>query len=94
MKFNINFTQHTIVATIVLNKNYIVNFIIEGATVEFFRLFSTELPSEPVVSLVCSFDNSKVLKTSILTQHPMPPKYAGKWGTECLNTRFPLPTLL
>ena len=24
----------------------------------------------------------------------MPPKLGGKWGTECLNTRFPLPTLL
>ena len=24
----------------------------------------------------------------------MPPEIGGKWGMECLNTRFPLPTLL
>ena len=24
----------------------------------------------------------------------MPPESGGKWGTECFNTRFPLPTLL
>ena len=24
----------------------------------------------------------------------MPPEFAGKWGTECLSTKFPLPTLL
>ena len=24
----------------------------------------------------------------------VPPEIGGKWGTECLNTRFPLPTLL
>ena len=28
------------------------------------------------------------------TQHTMPPELGGKWGTECLNTRFPLPSLL
>ena len=28
------------------------------------------------------------------TQHTMPPEFGRKWGTECLNTRFPLPTLL
>ena len=28
------------------------------------------------------------------TQHAMPPEIGGKWGTEGLNTRFPLPTLL
>ena len=27
-------------------------------------------------------------------QHAMPPEFGRKWGTECLNTRFPLPTLL
>ena len=30
---------------------------------------------------------------SSATQHAMPPEYGRKWGT-CLNTRFPLPTLL
>ena len=28
------------------------------------------------------------------TQHAMPPEFCRKWGTECLNTRLPLPTLL
>ena len=31
---------------------------------------------------------------SSATQHAMPPEIGKKWGTECLNTRFPLPTLL
>ena len=31
---------------------------------------------------------------SSTSQHAMPPEFGGKWGTECLNTRFPLPTLL
>ena len=29
-----------------------------------------------------------------VAQHAMPPEFGRKWGTECLNTRFPLPTLL
>ena len=28
---------------------------------------------------------------SSATQHAMPPEFGRKWGTECLNTRFPLP---
>ena len=31
---------------------------------------------------------------SSTTQHAMPPELRGKWGTECLNTEFPLPTVL
>ena len=31
---------------------------------------------------------------SSATQHAMPPEFGRKWGTEYLNTRFPLPTLL
>ena len=31
---------------------------------------------------------------SSATQHAMSPKLGGKWGTECLSTRFPLPILL
>ena len=32
---------------------------------------------------------------SSATQHAtMPPEFSRKWGTECLNTTFPLPTLL
>ena len=30
---------------------------------------------------------------SSATQHAMLPEIGGKWETECLNTRFPLPTL-
>ena len=30
---------------------------------------------------------------SFATQHAVPPELGGKWGTECLNTRFPLSTL-
>ena len=29
---------------------------------------------------------------SSATQHAMPPEFGRKWETECLNTRFPLPT--
>ena len=28
---------------------------------------------------------------SSATQHAMPRKFDGMWGTECLNTKFPLP---
>ena len=31
---------------------------------------------------------------SSATQHAIPPELGRKWGTECLYTRFPLPTLL
>ena len=31
---------------------------------------------------------------SSATQHAMRPELGGNWGMECLNTRFPLPTLL
>ena len=31
---------------------------------------------------------------SSATQHAMPPEFGRKWGTECLNTRFPLPNQL
>ena len=31
---------------------------------------------------------------SSATQHVMLPDYGGKWGSECLNTKFPLPALL
>ena len=31
---------------------------------------------------------------SSVIQHIMPPEFDGKWETECLNTRFPLSTLL
>ena len=31
---------------------------------------------------------------SSATQHAMSPEFGGKWGTECLNTRFLQPTLV
>ena len=31
---------------------------------------------------------------SSATQHTLPTEFGGKWGTECLNTRLPLPTML
>ena len=31
---------------------------------------------------------------ALVSQHAMPPELGRKWWTECLNTRFPLPTLL
>ena len=31
---------------------------------------------------------------STATQHAMPPEFGRKWGTECVNTKLPLPTLL
>ena len=37
---------------------------------------------------------SFALVSSPANQNAMPPEIGGKWGTECLNTRFPLPTLL
>ena len=35
---------------------------------------------------------STALKSA--TQHAMPAEFGRKWGMECLNTRFSLPTLL
>ena len=31
---------------------------------------------------------------SSATQYAVPLEFGRKWGTECLNTRFPLPTML
>ena len=31
---------------------------------------------------------------SSATEHAMPQEFGGEWGMECLNTKFPLPTLL
>ena len=36
----------------------------------------------------------QIAALSSATQHAMPPELGGKSGTECLNTRFPLPILL
>ena len=44
-----------------------------------------------IFSLWCRGESAAL---SSATQHTMPPEIGGKWGTECLNTKFPLPTLL
>ena len=36
----------------------------------------------------------KCAALSLATQHTMPSEFGGEWGMECLNTRFPLFTLL
>ena len=38
--------------------------------------------------------SSQSTALSGVTQHARSPEFGGKWGTECLNTRFPLPTQL
>ena len=38
--------------------------------------------------------SSLIAALTSATQHAMPPEFGRKWGTECLNTKFPLPTLL
>ena len=35
-----------------------------------------------------------LVESSSATQHAMPQEFGRKWGTESLNTRFPLSTLL
>ena len=40
-----------------------------------------------------SLFNSLSTALSSATQHAMPPESGRRWGTECLNTRFPLHTL-
>ena len=40
-----------------------------------------------ISSLWCRGESASL---SFATHHAMPPEIGGKWGTECLNTRFPL----
>ena len=44
--------------------------------------------------LYISFSSRQSAALSSATQRAMPPELDGNWGTECLNTRFPLPTLV
>ena len=48
----------------------------------------------PNIKNMYSPNKSKFNDLSFATQHAMPPKFDGKWETECLNTKFPLVTLL
>ena len=47
-----------------------------------------------IFSFLSSGVEGKSAALSSATLHAMPPEIGGKWGTECLKTRFPLPTLL
>ena len=52
-----------------------------------------------IKSTRCGFDPGVETKRGVefrhsTSKHAMPPELGGKWGTECLNTMFPLPTLL
>ena len=42
----------------------------------------------------CLWVRSPLEEMKYLLKHAMPPESGRKWGMECLNTRFPLPTLL
>ena len=44
--------------------------------------------------LFCYFFILVSKQNAALSQHAMPPEFGWKWGTECLSTSFPLPTLL
>ena len=44
-----------------------------------------------IYSLRCREENAAL---SSATQYAIPAEIGGKWGMECLNTRFPLPTML
>ena len=44
-----------------------------------------------ISSLWCRGESAAL---SSATQHAIPPEINGKWGMECLNIRFPMPTLL
>ena len=50
-----------------------------------------------LIKFIFSFFRSVVETIKALsssTQNAMPPQFGGKWGTECLITSFPLPTLM
>ena len=51
-----------------------------------------ELKLIPNIQMYAGVETKRGVK--FRTQHAMPPEFGGKWGGECLNTRFRLPTLL
>ena len=53
----------------------------QGSELLFINIFITSFWGTSAV-LICA------------TQHAMLRKFGGKWGTECINTRFPLPKKL
>ena len=69
---------------------YNYNEASRGARAQSVTVKSTGCGFDPHFALVSR--QSAVLNSA--AQHTTPPQLGGKWGTECLNTRFSLPTLL
>ena len=72
--------------------SWVVNSI---AGLEFYFIFIYNILF--LFTFIFSFLRSGVEKNAALsfaTQYAMPAELGGKWGTECLNNRFPLPILL
>ena len=71
-----------------MEKRATVNVIVDSISREEMKdLLNFLIPFFPVVSR-----QSAVLSSA--TQHAMSPEFGGKWGTKCLNTRFPTFNLL
>ena len=47
-------------------------------------------PSRKLQNVVIYVQSTKSAALSPATQHAMPPEFSRKWGTECLDTKFPL----
>ena len=61
---------------------FYIYFFIYTSNFHFFNFHFFALISRTIAAL------------SSAIQHAMPPKFGRKWGMECLNIRFPLPTLM
>ena len=59
-----------------------------------FNLISSPLFKPEGILIFFALVSKQSAVLSSATQHAMPSELSEKWGTECLNTRFPLPTLL
>ena len=55
------------------------------------NVYNTYTPPGRRVACVTTVVGS--IPTRKSTQHVISPEFGGKWGTECLNTRFLQPTL-
>ena len=44
--------------------------------------------------IFCNYRHLHIFISSLWYRHAIPPKFSEKWGMECFNTRFLLPTLL
>ena len=60
-----------------------------------FAIYSVTVNATGYIKYFYSFLRYGVeTKRGVEFRHALPPGFVGKWGTECLNTRLPLPTLL